>query len=259
MLYPEPLEPTAGHHAAVFRWAQRRGLPVPRLYAELPGALVVEDLGEVPLRQALGTQPEQLGLRVLDVLAAFQGQSSGFALNPPFDRALFWRELFQFLEYVGLAHSSSAVTDFCRQLADQLTTHPYRLCHRDFHLDNLLLTDAGVKTVDFQDMRFGPDTYDVASLLRERGGSQLFPAAFAAQASAVLRWEAPWQERFWQCAAQRGLKALGTFLKLAHEGRPQYLQLIPEVATQALDAVRALDGPRELVARLRNLSTPRGV
>lgn len=259
MLYPDGSEPAARHHATVFRWAQRHGLPVPRLLAELPGALVVEDLGDRPARHAFALRPQELRPRVLDVLAAFQGQQTAFAHNPPFDQALFWRELEQFLVHAGLAEDAPEVADFCRSLASQLTTHPYRLCHRDFHLDNLLLTDAGLKAVDFQDMRLGPDTYDVASLLRERGGSELLPAAVAAEAARVLQWEANWEQRFWECAAQRGLKALGTFLRLVQQGREGYRRLIPEAAGQALEAIQRLDGPERLARVLRDLGRPPGL
>lgn len=253
MVYPPGSGATVRRDAAVFRWAQRRRLPVPKLLAEAREALVVEDLGGQPARQVLAANPREVQGQVLRVLSSFQGQPLTFDLNPPFDEALFTRELAQFLEFSGLGHGTPAVLDFCRGLASELTMHPYRLCHRDFHLDNLLFTEAGVRAVDFQDMRLGPDTYDVASLLRERGGSELFPAGLAAEAARALQWTAGWEARFLQCAAQRGLKALGTFLKLAHQGREGYRPLIPEVACRAWEAVRALDGPRQLLVTLQEL------
>ena len=41
------------------------------------------------------------------------------------------------------------------------------LCHRDYHSRNLMLHDEPLYIIDFQDARMGPDTYDLASLLRD--------------------------------------------------------------------------------------------
>ncbi len=260
MLYPAEAEPTVRRHAAVFRWAWRQGLPVPQLFVELRGALLVEDLGRVGAREAVATNPQAVQEQLLSVLAAFQAYRGPCPWNPPFDQELFFRELQQFLQYAGLGKPPSApVLKFCRSLAVDLTAHPYRLCHRDFHLDNLLASPHGLKAVDFQDLRWGPDTYDVASLLRERGGSTLLPASLVATAAQVLQWEGNWEDRFVQCAAQRGLKALGTFLKLVRQGRNDYERLIPEVATNTWQAVSTLRGPSTLLAVLEKLSARKGL
>lgn len=260
MLYPPGDSASVRHHAAVFRWAERQGLPVPKLLAETAEGLLVEDLGSRGVREALAANPEAAQEQLLRVLAAFQACRAPFSLNPPFDQELFMRELQQFLDHSGFGQPAApAVLEFCRSLACELAAHPYRLCHRDFHLDNLMAIPGGIKAVDFQDLRLGPDTYDVASLLRERGGTTLMPANFLAKAGQVLGWEGNWQTRFTQCAAQRGLKALGTFLKLTGLGRSQYRRLIPEVAANAGQAVKALRGPAELLAVLEKLSVGEGL
>ena len=41
------------------------------------------------------------------------------------------------------------------------------LCHRDYHSRNLMWHDDTLYVIDFQDARMGPDTYDLASLLRD--------------------------------------------------------------------------------------------
>ena len=41
------------------------------------------------------------------------------------------------------------------------------LCHRDYHSRNLMLHEAQLYIIDFQDARMGPDTYDLVSLLRD--------------------------------------------------------------------------------------------
>lgn len=213
----------------------------------------MEELGDVGLRQALlAGEPTAPGA-VLEALEGFQ-RAPLDAPNPPFDEKLFLRELQQFLQFAQLPEAGVPSTlAFCQKLSRALAQHPYRLCHRDFHLDNLLLSNGKVKAVDFQDLRAGPDTYDLASLLRERDGSKLLPASFLNLAACRLALPPGWNERFCQCAAQRGLKALGTFLKLAVGGRSQYLSLVPEVAKNAGEALAMLEGPSALRKRLREL------
>lgn len=255
MVYPSGWERQAFYHAQVFLWAAGQKLPVPRLRALTHGVLVVDDLGATDLRSYL-SQHAAASSWVLPVLRSFQ-RASLAAPNPPFDGHLFLREMEQFLDAAELAGDRQPAAFFCRALAGALVSHPYRLCHRDFHLDNLLVVGERVMVVDFQDLRAGPDTYDLVSLLRERGGSSLFPPQFAQAAAETLGLLPGWQQRYWQCAAQRGLKALGTFLRLAKQGRDSYLCWVPEVATNTVQALEHLRAPEDLVAavsRLRQVS-----
>ena len=50
----------------------------------------------------------------------------------------------------------------------EILAHPSALCHRDFHANNLFAAEDAVGVIDFQDLRRGPDSYDLASLLWER-------------------------------------------------------------------------------------------
>ena len=54
-----------------------------------------------------------------------------------------------------------------REIVDELAAEPRVLCHRDYHSRNLMLRDERLCIIDFQDARLGPDTYDLASLLRD--------------------------------------------------------------------------------------------
>lgn len=255
MVYPTGWEKQTFRHAQVFLWAAGQELPVPRMRALTYGVLVVDDLGATDLRSYLSKQAAASSW-VLPVLRSFQ-RASLAAPNPPFDAQLFLREMEQFLDEVELAGDRQPAVFFCRALAEALVSHPYRLCHRDFHLDNLMVVGERVMAVDFQDLRAGPDTYDLVSLLRERGGSSLFPPQFARAAAETLGLSSGWQQRYWQCAAQRGLKALGTFLRLAKQGRDSYLRWVPEVATNTVQALEHLHAPAGLaaaVSRLRQVS-----
>ena len=52
-------------------------------------------------------------------------------------------------------------------LADELADEPRVLCHRDYHSRNLMIHERRLYIIDYQDARMGPDTYDLASLLRD--------------------------------------------------------------------------------------------
>jgi aminoglycoside/choline kinase family phosphotransferase len=92
--------------------------------------------------------------------------------------------------------------------------------------------------IDFQDARMGPDTYDLASLLRdsyvditdnELDGFIAYFLAFKGIADAV-----EFRRRFDVMAVQRNLKALGTFgYQAAARGNPVYLQYIPRTLKYA--------------------------
>src|SRR5438270_14098696 len=53
-------------------------------------------------------------------------------------------------------------------LVDEILQHPFAVCHRDFHGNNLFPVGDTIAVIDFQDCRRGPDAYDLASLLWER-------------------------------------------------------------------------------------------
>ena len=53
------------------------------------------------------------------------------------------------------------------RLSTELAGLPRLLCHRDYHVRNLMLKDGKIYIIDFQDARQGPPSYDVVSLLKD--------------------------------------------------------------------------------------------
>ena len=248
-LYPEGGAGDAARDHAVQTWGHRLGLPIPRPVA-ISGILTVSaDVGDTDLEQALARGHTETVARALDALAAFQGCAVDRAPTEPFNAAFFRRELAVFEAFAvpgGVARGSAA--DFLDALAARVSAHPFRLVHRDFHANNLFLHDNKVWAVDFQDMRAGPDTYDLASLLRERAGAGLIsdPDAVARTAAPRFGWARGWEQRYLECAAQRGLKVIGTFLRLADAGRGAYLRYLPDVRRRTVAALAALSAPTTL-------------
>ena len=69
---------------------------------------------------------------------------------------------------VGLtAAERGALTAEWAAIVEELAAEQRVLCHRDYHSRNLMLHDGSLYIIDFQDARMGPDTYDLASLLRD--------------------------------------------------------------------------------------------
>ena len=162
-------------------------LPIPAIagHADDLGILILEDLGDVTLQAHLGvTQPaEHDALYRQAVEFVFRMQRKGAELQSDefipyriaFDRDKLMWELNFFSKHFLEAYRGVTITPAAREalneewlrIADELAGEPRVLCHRDYHSRNLMLHDRGLYIIDFQDARMGPDTYDLASLLRD--------------------------------------------------------------------------------------------
>ncbi len=154
-----------------------------------------------------------------------------------------------FLEgYRGVALDGAerdALRDEWQILAGELADEPRVLCHRDYHSRNLMVHDGRLCIIDFQDARMGPDTYDLASLLRD-SYVDLPPDAvddhieFFLSRQGRARERAEFRRRFDVMALQRNLKALGTFgYQAAVRHNPVYIQYIPRTLRYARDTIGA--------------------
>jgi len=249
-VYPSGEEARLHHDWAVQQWAWARRLPVPEPLACTPRVIVSADLGDRGLDGVLRGEGTSALPAVLQCLKAFQDCPREDVPNPPFDAALFRRELEGFTTFLDpRAAADAAVNAFLDHLSQRLVQHPYRITHRDFHANNLLLHQGRVHAVDFQDLRNGPDTYDLVSLLRERAGGEAVEdeARWCREAAQLLRWESGWWDRHLECACQRGLKVLGTFLRLGRGGQPCYLRYVPSAAHKTRQALAEVGAPRVLV------------
>jgi N-acetylmuramate 1-kinase len=116
------------------------------------------------------------------------------------------------------------------------------LCHRDYHSRNLMPHRGVLYIIDFQDARLGPDTYDLASLLRdsyvdftEETVDELIAFFLAlrgqgarADGGAFVSYQSDFRRRFDLMSLQRNLKALGTFgYQTTTRQNPVYIQYMP--------------------------------
>lgn len=52
-------------------------------------------------------------------------------------------------------------------LCEKLNSYEKVLCHRDYHVRNIMIKNKELYWIDFQDARMGPHSYDVVSLVRD--------------------------------------------------------------------------------------------
>ena len=234
-------------------------LPIPAIagHADDLGILILEDLGDVTLQAHLSQSAEHNALYTQAVDFVFRMQRRGAELQSDefipyriaFDRDKLMWEMNFFVKHFLEAYRGVTLTPAARdalaeewlKIVDELAGEPRVLCHRDYHSRNLMLHDRSLYIIDFQDARMGPDTYDLASLLRDSyidlseervddlirgylklgGASRATPEAFA-----------EYRRRFDLMSVQRNVKALGTFgYQTTARNNPVYIQYIPRTVS----------------------------
>lgn len=217
--------------------ALRDEAPVPAIIRHSDEAVLQEDAGEVSLFQMLHEDRARgvaLYGEAIAILARLQ-RSGDPGILPPFTAAYFFNELEMAREYfveMLMEHDGARLAPHAHAVCDTLVGHPYRLCHRDFHGHNLYVKGDKLLVIDYQDLRMGPDTYDLASLLRDRGVARVLRRED--ELRLVDRWAeaagaaGDYRRRYFEVLLQRSIKILGTFAKQPiTRGLTNYLRYIP--------------------------------
>jgi aminoglycoside/choline kinase family phosphotransferase len=246
--------------AALFRAIP---LPVPEIrhHAGDLGLLALQDLGDVTLQAHLGaaTALEHAAVYRQAVGYIERLQRRGQELASPqfvpyaiaFDVDKLTWELEFFVRHFCMAYRGADLTPAEREalqaewapVVDELASEPRVLCHRDFHSRNLMPHEGELYIIDFQDARMGPDTYDLASLLRDsyvdladETVDELLAYFLALKACSGFRgqpeletaYRRDFRRRLDLMSLQRNLKALGTFgYQTAARQNPVYIQYMP--------------------------------
>jgi aminoglycoside/choline kinase family phosphotransferase len=238
-----------------------------------PGCLVLEDLGDMLLEGALAEQRPGERSTLLMRAAALAANvrklgtpilaASDRAEGPRLDEERFHFEMEFFLEHFACGLRGIAPVDASLQLAlgnlarSAAESSDPVLCHRDFHSRNLLVLPGGdLAMVDVQDACWGPDSYDLASLLRDA-----YIDVDEASIEPLIRHYlgrlddgtqyAEYRKRFDVVAAQRMIKALGTFgYQIAVRGRTRYSSGIPRTVDRLRRLLPTLEATRTLGERM---------
>jgi aminoglycoside/choline kinase family phosphotransferase len=231
------------------RWLAARAhlaarIRVPALYAEdSSGNQILEDFGPEDLASRLASKPAEraVWLSRAAAIATTIADIPDPDINAPFDAAFFLRELDLAREAVfdlwlgeSLDAGERATHDaWAASLAREIEEHPRVLCHRDFHGNNLFPVGGDVAAIDFQDLRSGPDSYDLASLLWERTTLEWMTEETGGVV--VLRFadrrgleQVAFSRRFDRVLLQRAWKVCGTFARAVAQGKgPVYRWYLP--------------------------------
>jgi len=232
--YPEEEEDSRRRWNAA-RMALREHLRVPLLIADdQMGNQIIEDFGRQDLagllREDLHRRSAWLE-RATNAVATLADRPDP-GLNPPFDAQLFRRELdlareavFELWLGISLSAAEREAHDvWAETLAAEITRHPRVLCHRDFHGNNLFPVGEDVGLIDFQDLRLGPDTYDLASLLWERSTLEWIRPQESRRQIDIFAHRRGFdpstlESRFERVLLQRAWKVCGTFARAVAQGR----------------------------------------
>jgi len=241
--------------AALFRHVP---LPVPAIagHSDALGIVALQDLGDLTLQAHVGAAPRAehaaLYREAVAMIELLQRRGAELVSDRylPFGVAfdvekLTWELSFftrHFLEaYRGVALSDAERTALDQEwaaLADELASEPRVLCHRDYHSRNLMLHGGTLHIIDFQDARMGPDTYDLASLLRDSyvdiSDTMLDDLGAYFLALTGRTDAAEFRRRLDLMSLQRNLKALGTFgYQTTTRHNPVYIQYMPRTLNYA--------------------------
>ena len=238
------------------------GLNVPRVLAadHERGFLLLTDLGTRTFLDVLDDDnADALFGAAIGALIDWQ-QASRPGVLPAYDRATLAAELELFRDWYLARHlkytpSDAEHADIDRAFAfilDNVCAQSPVYVHRDYMPRNLMISDPLPGVLDFQDARYGPVTYDVASLFRD----------------AFISWPAAridgWVRHYWDAARERGIpvgddfsafqrdlalmgaqrhiKVLGIFARIAHrDGKPRYLADTPRFVAYLRPVVAAYD------------------
>lgn len=259
--YPASAGDACARYAQTTAWLEAIAVRVPRIHSAAcrRGLMLLEDVGARTLFQCAPLQDEALGsyfrhaLRLAERIATLSpGDVAG--LNPPLDRRLLRAELERTWEAFAAPRTPPVLIPAVRalfdELAERMAAEPSVACHRDFMARNLVPNgpSPGLAVLDHQDLRLGPPYYDLASLLND----SLFPPPEVERrllAAAIPDDET--RQHYHRTAAQRTLKAAGTYTLAAAAGREHHLPLLRPTLERALSHLQLIPEGSSLAPRLR--------
>jgi aminoglycoside/choline kinase family phosphotransferase len=225
----------------VARWLTDRGFTAPTiLAADLDrGLVLIEDLGDDRMREAIETAPARTGAlyaNAVDVLVDLQRHAAG--PWPDYDLAVLEREAGLFVDWycpaVGIhADAASYRAAWAAVLAEVATPAEPVTVLRDYHVENIMLmSGGGLGLLDFQDALAGHRAYDLVSLLQDarREVEPEIEAAMLDRFCAATDASEDFRRAYHILGAQRNAKILGIFTRLwRRDGKPRYTALCPRV------------------------------
>lgn len=257
-VFDEPLKELP--YLNVHYFLEPLGVRVPQLYVDghQDGFLLLEDIGDVPLRDAVQdvspAEVEQWYRRAIDQLLLIQIRGTRqksercIAFQQRFDKRLFLWEFEHFVEWgldkpdnkKTLSHTEMhTLTQMFEDISTRLGQATLFLNHRDYHSWNLFVQQDHIRVIDFQDALLAPAPYDLATLLNDRDTPAVvspdlekslvnyYHEAWNRSGGDTLSSELVWEE-YNLCLLQKACKVVGRFYYLELEkGKSGYMRYIP--------------------------------
>ena len=223
---------------------QNQGLCAPEILFHDPtsGRMIISDLGPNDIANWLRLHPAQeaeIYASVVDLLACIHAMPAPDGLLEMTHKTAAEMTDLAATYYAKDTAKVSQLTALVHSAFDRHVDPALHFALRDFHAENLIwrpeLTGLDrIGLLDFQDACLAPAGYDLMSLVRDarRDVSPSVAAAMTAQLQADAG--GPTDAHLACVGAQRNLRILGIFARLADQGKPQYLQLVPRVWLQLM-------------------------
>lgn len=244
------------------RFLSRLGVAVPRIVLDFADqhACLMEDAGDIDLQSRVPQAAPETVLRwyrevldnvlVLHARGLAEANRRNLPLSQPFSRHLYEWEQNLFAEQFLRRHTPASPRAIAAAMAELrglipglLRARPV-LVHRDLQSSNVLLRRGRPVLIDFQGMRSGAASYDLASLLCDPYVSLPIPwrerllahyAERSGQGAEAI-------DLFWTAAAERLVQALGAFGRLgATAATARFRRHIPAGIAELLDALNRID------------------
>jgi N-acetylmuramate 1-kinase len=264
MKMPEAFEEQKFPYLENYHLFRSLGVRLAEIYHMAPpsGLVLLQDLGDDTFHELYTRWNMQNRLhnylQAIDFLSKIENARPSTDLAFDTEKLLWELNFFRDNFLVGLKKTDltededTALHNEFLRLSQELSNRPRKFTHRDYHSRNLMVHSDELYVIDFQDARFGPVTYDLASLCYD-SYIQHSPEFLAHLENLfftlhpdgeIERYEYP------RMCLQRNLKALGTFGYQASKlGHDFYLQF---VETTLFYVKRHLNKLPEY-AQLRNL------
>lgn len=226
------------------------GSPVPEILKIVPekGLMVKEDLGSTHL-QDIKDEKELFAYYddVVDIMLTYQTNAIKtkeplYPLSYSFTKEKFISELNMTTEYYFSGYKRMSLNgpdkneleSVYNSLVDRMMKQGTMLLHRDYHSRNIMVSGGRLFVIDYQDARLGPYTYDLASLvidpyidLREDLKEHIIERYYNGIKSYVKDSINDFEQNYYLCFLQRGIKILGTFAyQKLERNNDRYLQYI---------------------------------
>jgi len=256
--YPEEVRPQLARFLGAYESIAPHGR-VPEVLKHCELAVLQHDVGDRTIFDVLHEDRAD-GLRLygaaVDLLVAFQ-KAEDRRLNPPFTAEFFLAEMEMAREFYVeklMGEPGEQLRPVLEAVAHRVAQHPYVLCHRDYHGQNIHVINDTLYLIDYQDLRMGPDTYDLASLLRDRAVARILGDDVEMQLLERYARETGADDgirsRYFETLLQRSIKILGTFSKQPIvRGRMHYLDFIPatlESVRRCIDELPGFESLRDM-------------